>query len=251
MMNKFIKIDSCGQFSEEYSQAKPFSHIVLNNIWNQDVLDLARQEVENFSLWAGEKSFYGSRKKRFQSNFSDLPPQVKELFYYLNGSEFLKILEEITGEIGLISDPYLLGGGIHSTGSGGFLKLHADFNWHQKMKIYRRLNVLIYLNKNWMSEYGGELELAEMQNNGELQIIKSVHPTFNTTVIFTTDDHSFHGQSVPLNTPEHIRRNSLAAYYYVAQKPQGTADVARMSTDYRDLSGRQLIGGFPVKNKKI
>jgi hypothetical protein len=249
MMNKFIKIDSGNQFSEEYSRAKPFSHIVLNNIWNDDVLDLARQEVENFSLWGGEKAFYGSRKKRFQSNFSDLPSQVKELFYYLNGSEFLKILEEITGEIGLISDPYLLGGGIHSTGSGGFLKLHSDFNWHQKMKIYRRLNVLIYLNKNWESEYGGELELAEKQQNGELKITKSVDPTFNTTVIFTTDDHSFHGQSVPLNTPEHIRRNSLAAYYYVAQKPQGTADVARMSTDYRDLSGRHLTGEFSAKNK--
>lgn len=241
MNSKFIKIDSANQFFEEYSRAQPFRHIVLHNIWNEDVLDLVRQEVENFSVWAGEKSFYGSKKKRFQSNFSDLPPQVKELFYYLNSSEFLRILEGITGEVGLISDPYLLGGGIHSTGSGGFLKLHADFNWHQKMKIYRRLNVLIYLNKNWKSEYGGELELAGRQQDGGLKIIKSVNPNFNTTVIFTTDDNSFHGQSVPLNTPEHIRRNSLAAYYYVAQKPQGTADVARISTDYRDLSGEKLV----------
>lgn len=241
MNNKYVKINSAGQFFEEYSLAQPFRHIVLDNIWNEDMLDLARQEVENFSLWAGEKSFYGSRKKRFQSNFSDLPSQVKKLFHYLNSSEFLKILEDITCEVGLISDPYLLGGGIHSTGSGGFLKLHADFNWHQKMKIYRRLNVLIYLNKDWKNEYGGELELAKKLQNGRLEVIKSINPTFNRTVIFTTDDHSFHGQSVPLNTPEHIRRNSLAAYYYVAQKSQGTADVARISTDYRDLSGKKLV----------
>lgn len=122
MNNKYVKINSAGQFFEEYSLAQPFRHIVLDNIWNEDMLDLARQEVENFSLWAGEKSFYGSRKKRFQSNFSDLPSQVKKLFHYLNSSEFLKILEDITGEVGLISDPYLLGGGIHSTGSGGILK---------------------------------------------------------------------------------------------------------------------------------
>ena len=41
----------------------------------------------------------------------------------------------------------------------GFLNIHADFNKHPTLDLDRRLNVLIYLNKNWKESYGGNLEL--------------------------------------------------------------------------------------------
>ena len=47
----------------------------------------------------------------------------------------------------LIPDPYFLGGGIHSSKKGGFLNIHTDFNWHHKLQLHRRVNVLIYLSK--------------------------------------------------------------------------------------------------------
>lgn len=80
MNNKYVKINSAGQFFEEYSLAQPFRHIVLDNIWNEDMLDLARQEVENFSLWAGEKSFYGSRKNGFKAIFLIFHLKLKNYF---------------------------------------------------------------------------------------------------------------------------------------------------------------------------
>ena len=46
----------------------------------------------------------------------------------------------------LIGDPYLIGGGLHETKNGGFLKIHSDFYFHQNLKIDRRLNLLLYLN---------------------------------------------------------------------------------------------------------
>jgi len=241
-MKKIAEITRTQELAKEYSNATPFPHIVLKDIFDENVLDVARTEVENFSLWEGEKNFYGSQHKRWQSDYEKLPTTVKQVFDYLNSSGFLKILEEITGEVGLIPDPYLSGGGIHSTGKSGFLKLHADFNWHEKLKAYRRLNILVYLNKNWLDEWNGNLELAMKQDGGELKIVKSVRPHFNTTVIFTTDDHSFHGQSDPLNIPEGTRRNSLAAYYYILQKPQGSSELKRLSTDYRFIDGKKMKG---------
>lgn len=240
-MQHFISdVNSLSKLASEYEKAKPFPHVVLSDLWDESLLNSARTEVESFTNWNGEKNFFGSQKKRFQNNYGDLPFHVKSIFDTMHSPTFLEFLEGVTGEVGLIPDPYLLGGGIHSTASLGFLKLHADFNWHEKLRLYRRLNVLIYLNKDWIDSYNGELELAHKQDNGEFKILKTVKPIFNTTVIFTTDDDSYHGQSEPLNTPSHVRRNSLAAYFYVSQKPDGTADRLRANTDYRHLSGEAM-----------
>lgn len=222
----------------------PFPHIVLDNIWDDQFLDSVRSEVEGFSDWAGEKHFYGSMYKRFQFDWTRLPSNTSKFLAYLNSPSFLKILEGITGELALIPDPYLEGGGIHSIGNGGFLKLHADFNWHERMQVYRRLNVLVYLNKNWDDGFKGHLQLASKDAGGQLTVEKSLAPIFNRTVIFTTDDHSYHGHPEPLQTPEHVRRNSIATYYYQAEKPKGTAEVKRKATSYADASDRAPMQSF-------
>ena len=86
-----------------------------------------------------------------------LPTYTKNLFYTLNSRPFLLFLEELTGIQGLISDPYFIGGGVHMVANGGHLDIHADFNHHGKLNLERRLNVLIYLNKDWRSEWGGRV----------------------------------------------------------------------------------------------
>ena len=139
--------------------------------------------------------------------------------------------------MGLIPDPHLFGGGIHSTINQGLLKMHADFNWHNRLKLYRRLNLLIYLNKNWREDWGGELLLARRKES-RLNAEVSVAPCFNTTVIFTTTDHSFHGHPEPMCLPVGQARNSIALYYYVSEKPEGTSDVRRTMTDYRSVNGQ-------------
>lgn len=84
----------------------------------------------------------------------------------------------------------MIGGGLHELRNGGYLNVHADFNRHPKLKLDRRLNVLIYLNKDWISEYGGELQLWDKEmKNCEKKII----PIFNRMVIFSTTDFSYHG----------------------------------------------------------
>ena len=61
------------------------------------------------------------------------------------------------------------------------LKIHTDFSKHPTLDLDRRVNVLIYLNKNWDQTYGGDLELWDK----EMKFCeKKIQPTFNKMVIF-------------------------------------------------------------------
>ncbi len=79
-----------------------------------------------------------------------LGPTTKQLVHFLNSQPFLEFLQELTGiDETLISDPYLEGGGLHQLKPCGFLKIHVDFHKHRLSNLDRRLNVLVYLNKDW------------------------------------------------------------------------------------------------------
>ena len=88
-----------------------------------------------------------------------LQAYTRRLLYALNSRPFLMFLEELTGIDGLIPDPYFTGGGIHVVANGGHLDIHADFYHHAKLNLERRINVLIYLNRDWQEDWGGSFEV--------------------------------------------------------------------------------------------
>ena len=232
---------------ENCFESKPCRHVCIDGMWDEEFLSKVSNEVSEFNDWAGEKDFYGSKKKRWQANWDLLPPNTNSFLAYLNQPTVLKIIEFLTGEEGLIADPYLEGGGIHSTGEGGFLKLHADFNWNEKLKLYRRINILVYLNKDWHVDFGGQIELAGKDASGQFNSVVSLEPIFNRTLIFVTDDSSFHGQPNPVRHPRNKRRNSIAGYYYLSKKPSGTADAKNTGTNYVNENGKRIGGSFVKK----
>ena len=68
-------------------------------------------------------------------------------------------LKAATGIENVLPDPYFVGGGLHQIQRGGKLGIHADYSRHDRLPLERRINVLIYLNRDWKEEYGGALEL--------------------------------------------------------------------------------------------
>lgn len=218
-----------------YQNAKPFPHIVLRDFWDSDSLKAVSDEVKGFDFFEGEKDFYGAKKKRYCGTYDKLPPLARDLIDSCHSFEFLKFLEEMTGQSDLVSDPYLLGGGIHSITTDGYLKVHADFNWHKQLQLYRRINLLIYLNPGWNPNWGGELELWT-QDMKRKEV--SVEPQLNTMVVFTTDDSSFHGHPDALKCPEGVTRDSIALYYY---SPARTDDEKRRLRDTTDYRARGLM----------
>ncbi len=116
--------------------------------------------------------------------------------------------------------------------------MHADFNWHRQMRLDRRINLLIYLNKDWQPEYGGNLELWDTTMSHK---VAEYAPLFNRCVIFNTTDNSYHGNPVPVSCPPDRSRRSLAFYYYTNGRPAG--EVSRShGTLFKNRPGEATVG---------
>jgi len=142
--------------------AEPFPHIVIDGLFDDADLDAVLREFPSPGETKWMKFDNPQEKKLgFYYATSTISEVVRRFLDAMNSFELLLFLEALTGIDGLIPDPYFGGGGLHQIEPGGYLKIHADFNVHPKLKLDRRLNMLIYMNKDWREEYGGHLELWE------------------------------------------------------------------------------------------
>ena len=199
-----------------YINAKPFPHVVFDDFFHPALLDQVVEEFPkpNAIRW---QSFDNPQEIKLASaTESTFGPATRLLMYHLNSITFLEFLSRVTGIDNLIPDPRFEGGGMHQIVRGGKLGVHADFNKHRQYNLDRRLNMLIYLNKNWREEYGGHLQLW---NREMTRCEAKVAPHFNRVMIFGTTDFTFHGHPDPLQCPEGVTRKSLALYYFSNGRP--------------------------------
>jgi Rps23 Pro-64 3,4-dihydroxylase Tpa1-like proline 4-hydroxylase len=140
---------------------------------------------------------------------------IAELNRTLSSPEFLDVLSYVFDMPNLLPDAELVGGGIHQTGPRGHLDVHVDFNYIAERELHRRLNILIYFNRGWKPEYGGNIELWDE----EVKVCpQSFSPIFNRCVVFETNEISFHGVTA-VKCPPGMARKSFAAYYYTKEAP--------------------------------
>ena len=202
------------ELNAQYNAASPFPHIVIDDFLPESLLETVVHECESLEVNEDAATF-DRAQERFKTSYhpDTLSDDVRRLFYSFNSRPFIKLMENITGIKGLIPDPYFLGAGIHEIKQGGHLSVHADFNHHKMMNLERRINVLIYLNKDWKAEYGGTLELWDREMTTREQ---DIVPLFNRCVIFNTTSDSQHGNPAPIAHPQVITRKSIALYYYTS-----------------------------------
>jgi hypothetical protein len=125
--------------------------------------------------------------------------------------------------------------------------VHADFNKHSTYDLDRRLNLLLYLNKDWPEEYGGHLELWDRQMQ---KCEAKVLPIFNRVLIFGTTDFTYHGHPDPLRCPEGVTRKSLALYYFSNGRPAEEVTGGH-STIFRARDARDNTLTFAQRVRKI
>jgi Rps23 Pro-64 3,4-dihydroxylase Tpa1-like proline 4-hydroxylase len=211
---------------DRFTCAKPFSSITFDKFFPDEQLDKVRAEILsikenewiaklNKSVSEDDNKFF-TKKKAFNA-VDKMGVATRELFEFMNSQDMISFLEDITGIYGLQSDPQLYGGGIHKISEGGRLSIHADFNMHPRTQLYRRVNLILYLNKNWVPDYNGELEFW---NENMTECERKVPPIFNKMVIFKNTDTSFHGHPNPWLAP--FDRLSIALYYYTTEAPTRT-----------------------------
>ena len=204
--------DAAQPYARAYQSAEPYNHICIDNFLPPEILEKVRADIAN--LPEAEASFDRAQEKLKTSyNPERLPQFTRNLIHAFNARPFILFLEEMTGIKGLIPDPYFTGAGIHRVANGGHLDIHADFNLHKQMHVERRLNVLIYLNRDGKEEYGGSFEIWDKQMTHKVQ---SFVPIFNRMCCFSTGSDTFHGNPATVNHPQGEHRMSIALYYYTA-----------------------------------
>ena len=223
-----------------FFSSKPYPNIELNNLWNDNLLENCFLEIQNYKHWDGEKNFFAARKRLYSSRRDLFPKNVKTVFDILCGEQFINWLKSFTREKDLVADHNLTASGISSVGKGGFLKIHCDPNWNPKLKLYLRIIIIFYLNKNWKDDWGGHLELWNKKMN---KCEKKIKPNFNNMFIFSNNGKNYHGHPDPLDIPENVRRNNLIMYYY---SPYNNAIKENNRTTIGELSEykQRKIGEF-------
>lgn len=204
-----------------YTGNKPWPHIVLDDFVDPDCLERVRQEAIAVDSAHRYAKFLDTKTthNKFAFTPDKVGPETSRLVNFLNSGAFVGYLENLTGISGLLTDPSYFGGGLHKIRSGGFLEVHADFNHLKRYNLERRLNLLLYLNNDWLPAYNGDLELWDRPT---MTRVTSVAPLFNRCVIFSTTNESLHGHPMPLATPAEVDRMSIALYYYTnTWNPEG------------------------------
>ena len=203
----------------------PYPHCVIDNFFSIDLAHTLYECINSLKLTdanikhTNKDSLYQYNKFGF-NNVDDFPLPLKQMFIYLNSKEFVKKIEKLTGISDIVyGNCNLRGAGIHMIKDKGFLAMHTDFNMFDHPtygKLDRRINLLIYMNKDWKNEYKGDLL---MYNPDTLSEVKRIQPIFNRCVIFNTTNKSVHGHPEPLCVEnKDMYRKSIAVYYYTKNK---------------------------------
>ena len=230
-----------------YAQAEPFPHIYFDDFFDNDVVERVLKEFPGEKDIDWIKYYDGHQKKLANENEKNIGFFSRHVLYSLNSSLFLQFLEELTGITNLISDPSFRGGGLHNIYRGGKLGVHVDFNKHEQYGLDRRLNLLLYLNKDWHEEYGGHIELWDREVK---KCVRSYLPMFNRIVIFSTTNTSFHGHPESLSCPEHMSRKSMALYYYTNGRSEEMKDDYH-STTFKLRPDEKVEHKLTLKTKKL
>jgi Rps23 Pro-64 3,4-dihydroxylase Tpa1-like proline 4-hydroxylase len=227
---------------------QPFPHFCIDEVlapeFANEIYDAFPSYHEARAM--GREFAAVNEKRKIQiTDYRKFPAPILELHRLLASREFIDRVEKMTGIDKLLADPELNGGGIHETNSGGHLDVHVDFNYIPETQWHRRVNILIYFNKDWKEEYGGYLDLWDREVKNRCGYFK---PQFNRACGFATGEFSWHGVT-PVTCPPETMRRSFAVYYYTKEAPQGW-DGTEHSTIFKARPNEWMKGAvaMPVEN---
>jgi hypothetical protein len=221
VISKFKRED----LRDQYRKSEPFPFVKIDDFLEPAFAAEVSAAYPTFEAAANQGLMFKTVNERKKVQITDsglFPPPVMRLNDAISSTAFLSDLSFITGIPSLLADEKLLGGGMHLTGPGGRLDVHVDFNYIEDRKLFRRINLLLYLNSSWEAAWGGELQLWDKNVR---RCEASFTPVFNRCVIFETSEISFHGV-VPVSSAAPMPRQSFATYYYTREAPTHWKGVA-------------------------
>lgn len=202
---------------DAYVKAEPFPHMVIDGFLEDRVATTIADELEAVDIAPWHRDDHQEQvNKRWMDRPERLPATSGEVLRYMNSPDVCQWFSALTGIDDLRSDDEYLGGGVHVSLAGGRLGVHADFNIHPGTKLHRRVNALLFLNREWDPAWNGQLQLWAKNLS---QPVETITPDQNRLVVFNITDDAYHGVPERIACPPDRRRLSLALYYYTVDRP--------------------------------
>ena len=235
LSDKITLPESLDKLGYSFRTARPYRHIVIDNMFSHKLLDQLVEEIPAMTgdHWVHEDDDH--LQKYGLRSAVELGETGYQLTSFLHSASFLYFLSELTDIWQLLPDPYLQGSGYHIIPRGGKFDVHSDRNTAYETGLTRRLSLIIYLNKNWQHEYGGQFELWNSDGTRQESVVE---PLFNRTVIFEIAGENFHGVPKTVACPTGRSRNSFVVYYHTAGE-SGRANAAPHTSIYAPSFYRQ------------
>jgi Rps23 Pro-64 3,4-dihydroxylase Tpa1-like proline 4-hydroxylase len=228
-----LRPDSVAALRQQFRDAQPFPHLVLDGLFHPDLLDLVNEEFERLDASRWRRSYDGQHERTLRSLPKSRLGHAAELYFgLLHSGRFVDYLERISGIEGLIPDAHLHDGGFHESRRGGRFRVHTDFNKHMQTRLDNELVLITYLNRDWNPAWRGALELWGAEPR---ECLRRIEPVFGRTFLMREGPLSFHGHPAPLELPAGHSRRSVAAYFY-SNRPAAAAEARRVPTQFMDSS---------------
>lgn len=228
------------ELREAFVNNRPFPHLILDGLFAPALLEAMYDEFD--LLKKDQLQVYNNmnEKKLATRPFARLGNASELYFNTIHSGRFIALLQQITGIGGLITDPGLDGGGLHSIPTGGKFALHTDYTQHATTKLENRLIFITYLNKDWLPSYGGALELWNIE---EEKCEAEVFPVFGRSILFHESKRSLHGHPKPVEAPNGRPRRSACTAYYTNGRDDGEDTTFHTTVVYnpRNAARREKI----------
>lgn len=205
----------------EYVSAKPFKHACIEGFLLPEWAETLLKEFPIFDPAKAVDEFGRVGRKAVRTDMREISGRYREFYNYISSQPFLDAISAMSGIPGLLFDTQMYGGGTHENLEGQALDAHVDFNYDQERKLHRRMNLLIYLNKEWDVDWGGAIQLHSDPRDWAHDQVKTFNCTFNRCVVFETNEHSWHGfKRIRLPAEKRgLTRKCISIYLYTHERP--------------------------------
>ena len=140
---------------------------------------------------------------------------INRLRQYLHSKACIEWIEKEFDIEGLVVDVYGTGEGVSLMESEDHLDPHIDFNWNERIKLYRAVNLTIYIG----DVVGGEFTVWDEDKK---TVTFSKSPKHNPAILFQHSETNAHGVK-PVTSGQ---RYAIRQFYY---KSESTCDNPHQS----------------------
>jgi hypothetical protein len=177
---------------------EPYPLWIIDNFFQNEVLNDMKKYWPNLdsNTWhSGYDQIDGKENVLEQgmmaiSKLNLMPQYIQNIFQYLYDSEFISLIENITGETNLVHDE-MNWSGMRCMMKNSFQLIHSDARKHPKNNLKKEITCLLYLNDGY--DKSKDEGCLEIWNDEMSSCIHQIEPIDNRLVIFKNSNTSYHG----------------------------------------------------------